>query len=222
MYNMLVKKMPYFKKIGERLVVSNMEPAHAERLEALQKIVFPTLSEDELIKAKHYLKHLELFAQGQFVITDGDRVIGMTTTMRSRFDFSEYHHTFKETIAGGWMTNHDPQGDWLYGLDIGVHPDYRGLGLARVLYRARQDVARELGLKGQLTVGMMSGYGALQGQMSGEQYYEELTSGRRFDPTISTQIKIGFEPVALIPDYVNDPVCGNYGVLIRLDIDKQV
>jgi hypothetical protein len=91
-----------------------------------------------------------------------------------------------------------------------------------VLYRARQDVARELGLKGQLTVGMMSGYGALQGQMSVEQYYEDLTSGRRFDPTISTQMKIGFEPVALIPDYVNDPVCGNYGVLIRLDIDKQV
>jgi len=94
--------------------------------------------------------------------------------------------------------------------------------LARILYRARHDIARQLGLRGQLTVGMMSGYGALGYDMSGSAYYEELIAGKRFDPTISTQMKIGFEPVALIPDYVSDPVCGNYGVLIKLDIEKAV
>jgi ribosomal protein S18 acetylase RimI-like enzyme len=215
-------KTPYYRKINDTLVVQHMQPEHAEQLEELQKIVFPTLADDELIKAKHYLKHLELFPEGQFVITDNGKVIGMTSTMRSSFDFADYHHTFKETIADGWMTNHDPEGDWLYGLDIGVHPDYRGMGLARILYRARQDIAKQLGLNGQLTVGMMSGYGAVSNDISGSAYYEELIAGKRFDPTISTQMKIGFEPVALIPDYVSDPVCGNYGVLIKLDINKEV
>jgi len=219
---MLNLKTPYYKKINDTLVVQHMRPEHAEQLEELQKIVFPTLADDELIKGKHYLKHMELFPEGQFVITDNGKVIGMTSTMRSSFDFADYHHTFKETIAGGWMTNHNPEGDWLYGLDIGVHPDYRGMGLARILYRARHDIARQLGLRGQLTVGMMSGYGALGYDMSGSAYYEELIAGKRFDPTISTQMKIGFEPVALIPDYVSDPVCGNYGVLIKLDIEKAV
>jgi GNAT superfamily N-acetyltransferase len=219
---MLNLKKPYYKKINDHLVVQHMQPEHVQQLEELQKIVFPTLADDELIKATHYVKHLELFPEGQFVITDKDKVIGMTSSMRSSFDFADYHHTFKETIAGGWMTNHNPDGDWLYGLDIGVHPDYRGLGLARILYRARQDVAKQLGLKGQLTVGMMSGYGAVSNQISGEQYYKELVEKKRFDPTISTQMKIGFEPVALIPDYVSDPVCGNYGVLIKLDIGKEV
>ena len=202
--------------------MQQMKPEHAQQLEQLQRIVFPSLADDELIKAMHYLKHLELFAEGQFVITDRSRVIGMTTTMRSNFDFTNYHHTFKETIAGGWMTNHDPNGDWLYGLDIGIHPDYRGSGLARILYRGRHEVARQLGLKGQLTVGMMSGYGAVKSEMSGEQYFAELLQGKRFDPTISAQMKIGFQPVALIADYVNDPVCGNYGVLIQLDIHQKV
>jgi GNAT superfamily N-acetyltransferase len=212
----------YLKKINSSLIVQHMLPEHAQQLEALQKIVFPTLADDELINAKHYLKHLELFPEGQFVITDMDKVIGMTTTMLSSFDFSDYHHTFKETIAGGWMTNHNPHGDWLYGLDIGVHPNYRGLGLARILYRARHEIAKQLHLKGQLTVGMMSGYGAVSNKISGEEYYKELIGRKRFDPTISTQMKIGFEPVALIADYVNDPVCGNYGVLIKLDIGKDV
>ena len=204
------------------LVVQHMQVKHVQQLEELQKIVFPTLASDELINSRHYVKHLEIFPEGQFVITDKDKVIGMTSTMRSSFNITEYHHTFKETIAGGWMTNHNPDGDWLYGLDIGVHPDYRGLGLARVLYRARHDIARQLKLKGQITVGMMSGYGAISREMSGEAYYKELVAGKRFDPTISTQMKIGFQPVVLMPDYVNDPVCGNYGVLIKLDIEKDI
>ncbi|MGZ3752530.1 MAG: GNAT family N-acetyltransferase [Mucilaginibacter sp.] len=202
------------------LLVQNTRPEHAEQLEQLQRVVFPTLADDELILAKHYLKHLEIFPEGQFVITDKGRVVGMTSTMRSTFNPEDPHHTFKETFAGGWMTNHDPNGDWLYGLDIGVHPDYRGQGLARLLYRARHAVAAQLGLKGQITVGMMSGYGALSHLMSGEDYYQELITGKRSDPTVTPQMKIGFEPIALIPNYLNDPVCGNYGVLIKIDINK--
>jgi len=146
----------------------------------------------------------------------------MTTTMRSNFDFNHYHHTFKETIAGGWLTNHNPNGDWLYGLDVGVHPDYRGKGLSRYLYRARHYIAKQLGLKGQVTVGMMNGYGAASNKISGPEYYEELIQGRRTDPTLTPQMRIGFEPIALIPNYLNDPACGNYGVLIKIDIDKEI
>jgi GNAT superfamily N-acetyltransferase len=219
---MFQEKTSYYKELGDGLVVQSMKPEDVLQLEELQKLVFPTLADDELIKAKHYLKHLELFPEGQLVIKKGDRVIGMTTTMRSDFDFDHYHHTFKETIAGGWLTNHNPNGEWLYGLDIGVHPEFRGKGLARILYRARHEVAKSLGLKGQITVGMMNGYGELSGQISGEEYYQQLVRGERTDPTITPQMKVGFQPIALIPDYLNDPGCGNYGVLIKIDIDKEI
>jgi predicted N-acetyltransferase YhbS len=204
------------------LVIQNTRPEHAEQLEDLQKTVFPTLSSDEHIKAVHYLRHLELFPEGQFVITDNGKVIGMTTTMRTNFDFANYQHTFTETIAGGWLTNHDPNGDWLYGLDMGILPDYRGLGLARLLYRARHEMAKTLGLKGPLTVGMMSGYGAVSSEISGEEYYQELIEGKRKDPTLTKQMKIGFEPIALMHEHLNDPVCGNFGVLIKIGIDKVI
>ena len=212
----------YYKEIPGGIVVRHMQVSDALQLEELQKIVFPTLAEDELIRAAHYLRHLEVFPEGQFVITFGGRVIGMTTTMRTNFDFLNYHHSFKETIGGGWLTNHNPEGEWLYGLDMGLLPEYRGKGLARILYRARHEIARSLGLKGQLTVGMMSGYGAVSREISGELYYEQLIQGKRIDPTLSPQMKIGFVPIALMPNHLNDPVCGNYGILIKLDIDKTV
>jgi ribosomal protein S18 acetylase RimI-like enzyme len=219
---MLAKKINYRKTLHNGYVVQQMEAKDVHQLETLQRIVFPTLAEDELILSKHYLKHLELFPEGQLVIKDADQVIGMTTTMRSKFDFSNYHHTFKETIAGGWLTNHDDAGDWLYGLDIGVHPAYRGTGLARILYRARHEIAEALQLKGQITVGMMNGYGAVAHEISGEQYYQELLAGKRKDPTLSAQMKLGFEPIALIKNYLNDPACGNYGVLIKIDIHQTI
>jgi hypothetical protein len=96
------------------------------------------------------------------------------------------------------------------------------LGLARLLYRARQAITRQLGLRGQITVGMMSGYGKVSNAITGNQYYAELVAGQRTDPTVTPQMKIGFEPIALVPDYLNDPVCGNFGVLIKLALDKNV
>jgi GNAT superfamily N-acetyltransferase len=146
----------------------------------------------------------------------------MTTTQRMNFDLSSYRHTFMETSGGGWMSHHQPEGEWLYGLDMGVHPEFRGRGGARLLYRARQQLVRRLGLRGQLTVGMMNGYGAVGGEIGGEEYYREWLEGRREDPTLTRQRKIGFEPLGLIPDYLHDPACGNYGVLLRLDAGCEV
>src|SRR5260221_3832445 len=121
---MTTEKIDYYEELAGGLIVGNTQPVHAQQLEELQKIIFPTLADDELIRAVHYLRHLEGFPEGQFVITDKDKLIGMTTTMRTQFDFENHHHTFKETIAGGWLSNHDPNGDWLYGLDMGVLPAY--------------------------------------------------------------------------------------------------
>lgn len=129
---------------------------------------------------------------------------------------------FEELFGGGWLENHQPGGEWLYGLDIGIDPAHRGRGYARLLYRVRQELVRSLGLKGQLTAGMMNGYGAVADRLSGEAYYREWLEGRREDPTLTPQRKMGFRPLALLPDYLHDPGCGNYGVLLRLDAGQDV
>ena len=121
-------------------------------------------------------------------------------------------------MAGGWLTNHDPNGDWLYGLDIGIHPAYRGRKLAKELYLATHEMARRLRLKGEVTAGMMNGYGAVSDRMPAEVYYQELLEGKRTDPTITAQMKMGFLPLGLIHGYLDDPACGNYGVLLKWEV----
>jgi GNAT superfamily N-acetyltransferase len=155
-------------------------------------------------------------------IDDGDTVVGMTSTIRLDFDFEHTDHTFADVIQGGWLTSHQPRGRWLYGADIGTHPEFRRRGIARGLYAARHDTVRRLGLAGQVTVGMLRGYGEAKHEMTAERYYDLLLRGERIDPTISAQMKIGFEPRGLLPGYLNDPVCDNYGVLLVLDAGNEV
>lgn len=203
-------------------IVRPSQAEDAAALEALQVTVFPTLAAGERLHAGQYLRHLAVFPAGQFVIEDAGAVIGMTTTMRRNFDFGHSRHRFAALFGEGRLEKHEPGGAWLYGLDIGIHPAHRGRGYARLLYRARHQLVRSLGLMGQLTVGMMNGYGAIAGQLSGEAYYREWLKGQREDPTLTPQRKIGFRPLALLPDYLHDPQCGNYGVLLRLDAAQEV
>jgi GNAT superfamily N-acetyltransferase len=212
------------RRFGTGLAVVRTQAEHADALEELQKIVFPTLAPEERFVAAHYKKHIELFPEGQFCVVEeaSGHVVGMTSTIRMTFDFAHPDHTFADVIQGGWLTSHDPAGPWLYGADLGVHPAFRRRGIARALYAARHQTARALGLLGQLTVGMPSGYGAVKSSMTAETYYAELVAGTREDPTISAQRHIGFELRGHVPGYINDPVCDRYGIVLVLPQDRDV
>lgn len=218
-----MNKLNYSETLSSGIVIVPMQQEHAEQLESLQRIVFPSLAEEELLHAEQYKKHVELFPEGQFVALDGDKVIGATSSIRYHYDPDVYeHHSFFEIMGGGWFTTHEPNGEWLYGMDVSVHPDYRGKGVAKALYRARQQTCRDLGLKGQMTVGMLNGYDKVRNEMSIDEYYEKVKNHEIFDPTVSVQEKVGFKISGLMKDYLNDPTCGNAGAVIVMDVNAPI
>jgi hypothetical protein len=58
--------------------------------------------------------------------------------------------------------------------------------------------------------------------MDMEHYYAQVLEGSIFDPTVSTQMRMGAEPQRLIYDYLDDPQCGNAGVMMILAVGKEV
>jgi len=214
--------MSYHRRLASGIVVIHTRPEHAVDLEELQNVCFPSLADEERFKAQHYLRHLELFPDGQFVALDGTRIVAATTTLRRNFDFDHVDHTFGDIFQGGWLTSHEPFGAWLYGADISVRPEYRGRGIAAALYAARHDVVRRLGLAGQVTAGTIRGYGAVKDRMSAAEYYASVVAGRINDPTVSMQMHVGFEPRGLLANYVHDPACDNYCVLLVLEAARDV
>jgi GNAT superfamily N-acetyltransferase len=192
-------------------------------LEQLQEIVFPSLAPQERLNAENFRFHVQLFPEGQFVALLNNQIVGSTTAIRYNFDPHHPHqHQFNDIFDEGFLRTHQPLGNWLYGIDVGVHPQHRGKGIARALYRARQNTVYALTLDGQVTVGMLNGYHLLAGSISVETYYQQLVLKKITDPTVSAQQKIGFEIKGLMSNYLTDPTCGNAGVLLVLDASKKI
>lgn len=204
--------------------VTAASPEHAEALERLQRACFPTLGEHERMTAEHFRMHQEVFPEGEFVALsdvapDGSplaepRVVGLGSGFLIDFDLENPGHTFHEVIAGGSYANHDPDGPWYYGADISVHPDYRGRGIGKRLYSARQALVRRLGRRGIVGGGMLPGYVHVRGRMTVSEYVERVLSGDLRDPTLNFQLACGFEVRGLLQGYIDEPSTHDWATLI--------
>ncbi len=199
----------------EKFTVVNSQPEMVARLEVIQRASFPSLAEDEIITAEHYAAHIERFPEGQFAaLNEAGQVVACSTDFRTRIDFDHFEHRYIDAVDNNWLGNHDPAGDWLYGADIGVLPDYRRRGIGRMLYEARRGLIRRLNLRGHVAGGLLKGYGRYKDRMPVEEYVEKLKAGELFDPTVSIQLKVGFVIHGLIQNYVDDPSCDNKAAFI--------
>lgn len=194
-----------------------MQTGDAPTLEYIQQTVFPDLIPEERMQTPHFAAHVHMFPEGQWVALVDGQLAGSASSIRYIFDPEHPHpHRFAELFDGGFMRTHNPEGNWLYGMDMAVLPEFRGMGIARLLYRARQQTVRALHLDGQVIVGMLNGYGAVAHEVSVYDYFQALQVGKQKDPTVSVQMHIGFRIVTLLEDYLTDPTCGNAGVLLIL------
>lgn len=196
------------------LRIVTIEPRYAKALEQLQRDCYPTLGEAELMREEHFLSHCQLFPEGDFVALDGERVVGLGSGFLINFDFDAPQHRFREIIAEGYYTNHDPAGQWYYGGDISVHPDYRGRGIGRKLYEARQALVRARNLRGIVAGGLLPGYAEYKGRLSIAEYVEKVIRGELRDPTLSFQLRHGFKVRGLLEDYLEDSASDNWATLI--------
>ena len=205
------------KEILGKYILQTATSEFAKQQAELQKIVFPTLSEEELMTEAQYKRHIEIFPEGQMIVLDGDTVIASTTTLLQ--NYHKGHHTFLEISDNLWLGTHDPKADWLYGLDVSVHPDYQGKGIGREIYNARQEVAKQLRTKGQMTAGMPIGFDKVKDKMTIAEYCDKLIKGEIIDPTVTAQTKCGFILVEPLFDYLDDPRSGNCSVLMYWPLD---
>lgn len=200
------------------ITITNTKVEHARHCFALQQVCFPTLAPEEWITEAQIQNHIRLFSEGQFVAIHQPtgRVVGMTAGFRTHFDFAHTHgHTYLDFTSNCWFTKHNPRGSYYYGADMSVHPEFRGLGIARKFHDARKAMCKRLGLKGQVVCGMMPGYAEHKGTMPPERYVRQVFTGSLYDSTLTTQLRNGFRPHKLIAGYVQDAPTNGWAVLLE-------
>ena len=143
----------------------------------------------------------------------------MNTGLLLNFDFEQPNHSFQEVTGNLLFSTHDANGAYYYGGDICVHPSYRRRGIGRRLYDSRKRIVREMGKKGILAGGMLVGYHKYKDTMSIENYVSEVCSGKLVDPTLTFQLKCGFEVKGILKNYIQDESCCNNAALIYWEND---
>lgn len=197
--------------------ITIIQPQYAKALEQLQRDCFPTLGKQELMLEAHFLKHCELFPEGNFIALADGKVVGLGSGFLIDFDFDHPEHTFLEIIAAGYYTNHDPDGDYYYGADISVHPDYRRRGIGKMLYAARQNIVKQLNRKGIVAGGLIPDFAYHKDKMTVNQYVDAVVAGKLYDSTLSFQLKNGFSVRGLLENYIEDSASDNWSTLIVWD-----
>lgn len=175
----------------------------------------PPFPVDQIWSREQIETHLRLFPEGALcALVDGE-VVGSCTCLIIQFDPHHPGHTWSAVTGDGWITPHNPEGDTLYGVDMGVRPDFRGKGVARAMYQARFDLVRRLGLTRFMAGGRMPGYQRYADRLSPEAYAAEVVAGRIVDPVITPQLKAGLKPVFVVHQYLTDEESGNNALLLE-------
>jgi predicted amidohydrolase/ribosomal protein S18 acetylase RimI-like enzyme len=148
---------------------------------------------------------LHHFPEGQFVATAGEKIVGYCATLRVSEKRAMRSHTWGEISGNGYLSTHQPDGEWLYGIEVCVDPDYRGYRIGQRLYDARKQLVNELQLKGIVFAGRLPTLAKRVKRFgSAEAYVQAVQDKTQRDPVLSFQLRNGFEVLGLIPNYLKE------------------
>jgi len=185
---------------SERLTIRHARRKDIADIIVMMKRAYPNLP---VYTQGNLQGQITTFPEGQFVAEYDDRIVGYAATFRIDEATALSDHTWAEITGGGYASRHDPAGLWLYGMEVCVDPDWRGLRIGQRLYEARKRLAEELELKGIVFGGRMPGLARKVKEFGKAEAYLEAVKTRRLrDQVISFQIGNGFEPIGVLHGYL--------------------
>lgn len=180
----------------------------------LELSIFTHANPDELLSQSDFEAYARVFPEGFFLCVDGDRLAGQAGGICLDFDFDRPQHSIVEITGENQCGNHNPEGDWYYGTDIAVRPEYRRRGIGRQFYERRKSLVIEQGKKGIVAGGHMPGFVEHKHELSAEEYVAKVSAGEIYDATLTFQIENGFEIRGVLENYIDDEETDGWSALI--------
>lgn len=167
---------------------------------------------------KHIKSLIDKFPDGQVVIMVNGNLAGCALSIIVDYNSFDAKHTYKDITGNYTFSTHTDKGDALYGIDIFIHPDYRGLRLGRRLYDYRKELCERLNLRGIAFGGRIPNYHKYAEQMSPKEYIEKVKRKEIHDPVLNFQMSNDFHPHKILKGYLEgDEASNEYAVLLEWD-----
>lgn len=173
---------------------------------------------DSYWERKSIEKLLRIFPEGQMAVLVDDKIVGAALSIIVKYSLFDDTHSYNEITANETFKTHTKNGDVLYGIEIFIEPDYRGLRLGRRLYDARKELCENLNLKAIIFGGRIPNYHKYAKELSPKQYIQKVREREIEDPTLNFQLSNDFHVKKVIKNYQEgDKESKDYAVLLQWD-----
>ncbi len=186
--------------------IDNIEvrPLKLSDFEALLRLQQRCFQRMEPTSMAEFESQLYQFQEGQIGVFMNKELVGSSSALVLDLDEYSINHTWSEIADEGYIRNHDEEGDTLYGIEVMVDPDYRGMKIGRRLYEARKDLCQKLNLKRTLVGGRLPNYHKHASDMRVSEYVNAVMDKKLEDPVLTFQLKNGFTVKRIIKNYLPD------------------
>jgi len=185
-----------------KLTVRNAEESDIHAVAELSRRVYP---HEPPYSPAQIRGQINAFPEGQFVVIYEGEVVGYCATFQVTEGLALADHTWDSITGNGFAARHNPNGDWLYGMEVCVDSTKRRLRIGQRLYDARKRLCRDLGLKGIVFGGRLPGYAKRKKNFPDpEDYLRAVIDKEIRDPVASFHVRAGFEPVRVMRGYAPD------------------
>ncbi|MGG3467750.1 GNAT family N-acetyltransferase [Neobacillus pocheonensis] len=198
------------------IIIRNYTQEDFDQLIEIQAECFPPPFPSELWWNKEQLtNHVTLFPEGALCVEIDGKLAGSLTGLCVDFDPDELNHSWEEITDHGYIQNHNSNGNSLYIVDISVRPNYRKLGLGKLMMQAMYHVVIEKGYDRLVGGGRMPGYHKVSHQMTPGEYLAATIGGEIKDPVITFLLRCGRVPLGVAKNYLDDEESCNNAVIME-------
>jgi predicted amidohydrolase/GNAT superfamily N-acetyltransferase len=202
--------------VEHKLQVRNLEPGDYGDVRQIMDSVYEEMG--GAWTKEQFDRLIELFQQGQICVEDKGKVVAAALTLIVDLGRLGEEHNYRDVVADGRFSAHDPGGEYLYGIDLFVHEQYRGMRLGRRLYDARKELCEQMNLKGILIGGRIPGYSDHAGELTPKEYINQVRTREISDPVLNFQLANDFHPKRVLKNYYpSDSESGGHAVLLEWD-----
>lgn len=174
---------------------------------------------DNAFWQKHHIQKLiHIFPEGQVTITVDDQLAGCAFSLIVNSENFDDSHTYAEITGNYSFDTHTYKGDILYGIDIFIKSEFRGLRLGRRLYDYRKELCEKLNLRGIVFGGRLPNYFHYANQISPKEYIEKVKLKEIEDPVLNFQLSNDFRVTKVMKNYLSgDKASKEFAALLKWD-----
>jgi len=167
---------------------------------------------------KQIEKLIEIFPEGQIVTEADKKIVGCALSIIVDYDKVKNDHSYDLITGHETFDTHNPKGNILYGIEVFIHPDFRGLRLARRMYDYRKELCESLNLKSIMFGGRIPNYHLYADDIRPKEYIEKVRKKEIYDPVLTFQLSNDFHVRKVMTNYLpNDEESKHYACLLQWD-----